>query len=346
MMNKHNDNENLIILSIESSCDETAAAVLKGGRKVLSNIISSQINIHREYGGVVPEIASRHHLENINFVVDEALEKANVEFKDIDLIGVANGPGLVGALLIGLATAKAYSYALGVPLVGVNHIEGHISANYIEYEDLEPPFVGLVTSGGHTFIVEVSDYGKYKVLGQTRDDAIGEAFDKVARILGLPYPGGPEIDRVAKLGNPNAVKFPRVYLKDKSLDFSFSGIKTAALNYINSQKQKNIEIVVEDVAASFQQAVLEVIVENTFKALKQTKMDKLVLAGGVAANSLLREMLKKKCEEEKIGFYCPSLILCTDNAAMIGSAAYYDYKHGKRDDLTLDAKPNLRLEGE
>ncbi len=332
-----------IILAIETSCDETSVAVLKGGRQVLSNVISSQISIHREYGGVVPEIASRHHLENMNVVVDEAIEQAGISLNDIDLIGVTKGPGLVGALLVGIATAKALAFALKKPLIGVNHLEGHISANYIEYEDLEPPFMSLVTSGGHTFIINVDDYGQYDVLGQTRDDAVGEAFDKVARILGLPYPGGPEIDKAAKQGNPNAVQFPRVYMKDKSLDFSFSGIKTAALNYINSQKQKNIEIDTNDVAASFQLAVMEVIVENTFKAIKQNKSKKLVLAGGVAANSLLRDMLKRRCEADNIGFYSPSLILCTDNAAMIGSAAYFDYMNGKEDDLTLDALPNLKL---
>lgn len=333
----------LITLAIESSCDETAAAVLLDGRKVLSNIISSQIDVHKLYGGVVPEIASRHHLNNINTVVDSAVSEAGMKLEDVDLIGVTYGPGLVGALLIGLATAKAYALALNKPLVGVHHIQGHISANYIEHKELEPPFMALVISGGHTNIVEVTGYNECRVLGGTRDDAAGEAYDKVARVLGLGYPGGPLIDRSAKKGNPHAVEFKRVFLEKGSLDFSFSGIKTGVLNYINSEKQAGREINTADVAASFQAAVLDVIVAKTLSAALDMNKDKIVLAGGVAANSRLREMFEEECGRHGIGLYYPSPVLCTDNAAMIGCAAYYKYKAGGIDDLTLDAIPNLKL---
>lgn len=333
----------LITLAIESSCDETAAAVLLDGRKVLSNIISSQIDVHKLYGGVVPEIASRHHLNNINTVVDRAVSEAGMKLEDVDMIGVTYGPGLVGALLIGLATAKAYALALNKPLVGVHHIQGHISANYIEHKELEPPFMALVVSGGHTNIVEVTGYNECRVLGGTRDDAAGEAYDKVARVLGLGYPGGPLIDRIAKEGNPHAVEFKRVFLEKGSLDFSFSGIKTGVLNYINSEKQAGREINTADVAAGFQAAVLDVIVEKTLSAALDMNKDKIVLAGGVAANSRLREMFEEECGRHGIGLYYPSPVLCTDNAAMIGCAAYYKYKAGGMDDLTLDAIPNLKL---
>jgi len=333
----------LVTLAIESSCDETAAAVLLDGREVLSNIISSQIDIHKLYGGVVPEIASRHHLNNINMVVDQAIEEAGITMDDVDMIGVTYGPGLVGALLIGLATAKAYALAADKPLIGVHHIQGHICANFIEHKQLEPPFMALVISGGHTNIVEVTDYNECHVLGGTRDDAAGEAYDKVARVLGLGYPGGPLIDKIAKEGNPEAVQFKRVYLEKGSLDFSFSGIKTGVLNYVNSEKQAGREINVADVAASFQQAALEVIVTKTVGAALDMKKDKIVLAGGVASNSRLREMLKEECDKHGIELYYPSPILCTDNAAMIGCAAYYKYMAGHRDDLTLDAVPNLKL---
>lgn len=336
-------NGKLVTLAIESSCDETAAAVLLEGRQVLSNIISSQIDIHKLYGGVVPEIASRHHLNNINAVVDQAMEEAEISMEDVDMIGVTYGPGLVGALLIGLATAKAYALAAGKPLIGVHHIQGHICANYIEHKELEPPFMALVISGGHTNIVEVTDYNKCSVLGGTRDDAAGEAYDKVARVLGLGYPGGPLIDKVAKEGNPHAVEFKRVFLEKGSLDFSFSGIKTGVLNYINSEKQAGRQINTADVAASFQAAVLEVIVTKTVKAAVDMGKDKIVMAGGVASNSRLREMLREECDKKKIELYYPSPILCTDNAAMIGCAAYYRYMAGERDDLTLDAIPNLEL---
>ncbi len=336
-------NGKLLTLAIESSCDETAAAVMLEGREVLSNIISSQIEIHKQYGGVVPEIASRHHLENVNTVVDQALEKAGVTIGDVDMIGVTYGPGLVGALLIGLATAKAYALAADKPLIGVHHMQGHISANYIEHRDLEPPFMSLIISGGHTNIVEVTGYNQCRVLGGTRDDAAGEAYDKVARVLGLGYPGGPLIDRLAKQGNPHAVEFKRVFLEKGSLDFSFSGIKTGVLNYINSEKQAGREINQADVAASFQAAVLDVIVAKTVKAAKDMDKDKIVLAGGVASNSRLREMMSEECRKNGIKLYYPSPILCTDNAAMIGCAAYYKYIAGECDDLTLDAVPNLEL---
>lgn len=336
-------NNQLITLGIESSCDETSAAVVVEGREVLSNIIASQIKVHQVFGGVVPEIASRHHLDNINTVIDNALEEAGITLNDVDMIGVTYGPGLVGALLIGLATAKAMAYALKKPLVGVHHIQGHISANYIEHKDLKPPFMALVVSGGHTNIVDVTDYNKYEVLGRTRDDAAGEAFDKVARVLGLGYPGGPLIDAAAKNGNPHAVEFKRVFLEKDSLDFSFSGIKTGVLNYINTQKLKGEEISVDDTAASFQLAVMEVIVAKAIMAAERMKKDKIVLAGGVAANSLLRKMLKEACDKKGFELCFPSPILCTDNAAMIGCAAYYKYKAGMVDDYYLDAYPNLAL---
>ena len=333
----------ILTLAIESSCDETAAAVIAEGREVLSNIISSQIEIHKQYGGVVPEIASRHHLNNVNTVVDQALEEAGVTIDDVDMIGVTYGPGLVGALLIGLATAKAYALAADKPLIGVHHIHGHICANYIQHKELEPPFMALVISGGHTNIVEVEDYNTCRVLGGTRDDAAGEAYDKVARVLGLGYPGGPLIDKIAREGDPEAVEFKRVFLEKGSLDFSFSGIKTGVLNYINSEKQAGREISVPDVAAGFQAAVLDVIVAKTVGAAVDMGKDKIVLAGGVAANSMLREMLEKECAKHGLRLYYPAPVLCTDNAAMIGCAAYYKYMAGERDDLTLDAIPNLKL---
>lgn len=336
-------NGKILTLAIESSCDETAAAVVSEGRDVLSNIISSQIDIHKQYGGVVPEIASRHHLTNINTVVDRAMEEAGVSMDEVDMIGVTYGPGLVGALLIGLATAKAYALATKKPLIGVHHIHGHICANYIEHRELEPPFMALVISGGHTNIVEVTGYNECRVLGQTRDDAAGEAYDKVARVLGLGYPGGPLIDRIAKEGDPTAVEFKRVFLEKDSFDFSFSGIKTGVLNYVNSEKQAGREINVADVAAGFQAAVLDVIVAKTVKAAVDMGRDRIVMAGGVAANSRLRQMMKEACDERGIALYYPSPVLCTDNAAMIGCAAYYRYMAGERDDLTLDAIPYLEL---
>lgn len=335
--------KDIYILAIESSCDETAAAVVKNGREVLSNIISSQIELHKLYGGVVPEIASRKHIEKINPVIREALSEANMKLEDMDAIGVTYGPGLVGALLVGVAAAKAISYAKHIPLIGVHHIEGHISANYIENKDLEPPFLGMVVSGGHTHLVMVKDYGKYEILGKTRDDAAGEAFDKVARAIGLGYPGGPKIDKLAKEGNPKAVQLPRAHVADAPLDFSFSGLKSSVLNYINSCEMKHEEICRADVAASFQAAVVDAIVSHTIEAAKTYGMDKVALAGGVASNSALRQAMKERCEAEGLRFYYPSPILCTDNAAMIGCAAYYEYLAGTRHGLDLNAVPNLKI---
>ena len=335
--------KDIVILAIESSCDETAAAVVKNGREVLSNIISSQIALHTLYGGVVPEIASRKHIEKINQVIEEALKQANMTLDEIDAIGVTYGPGLVGALLVGVAEAKAIAYAAKKPLIGVHHIEGHISANYIENKDLEPPFACLVVSGGHTHLVVVEDYGKYKILGRTRDDAAGEAFDKVARAIGLGYPGGPKIDKLSKEGNPEAITFPRAHIAESVYDFSFSGLKSAVLNYLNGAKMKGEEIVAADVAASFQKAVTDVLVEHAMMAVKEYGFDKLAIAGGVASNSTLRREMELACEKNHVKFYHPSPILCTDNAAMIGAAAYYEYLAGTRHGLDLNAIPNLTL---
>ncbi len=335
--------KDVYILAIESSCDETAAAVVKNGREVLSNIISSQIALHTLYGGVVPEIASRKHIEKINYVIKEALAEAGMGLKDMDAIGVTYGPGLVGALLVGVAEAKAISYASGVPLVGVHHIEGHISANYIENKELEPPFICLVVSGGHTHLVVVKDYGKYEIIGHTRDDAAGEAFDKVARAIGLGYPGGPKIDKLAKEGNPDAIHFPRAKVEDSPYDFSFSGVKSAVLNHLNGCKMKGEPIVEADIAASFQKAVCDVLVGHAIQAVKDYKIPKLAMAGGVASNSALRAAMKEACDKQEIPLYYPSPILCTDNAAMIGAAAYYEYMAGTRSGLDLNAVPNLKL---
>lgn len=331
------------ILAIESSCDETAAAVVKNGREVLSNIISSQIELHKLYGGVVPEIASRKHIEKINQVIEEALVTANVTLEDIDAIGVTYGPGLVGALLVGVAEAKAISYATGKPLVGVHHIEGHVSANYIEHKELEPPFLCLIVSGGHTHLVLVKAYGEYEIIGRTRDDAAGEAFDKVARAIGLGYPGGPKIDKMSKEGDKNAVQFPRGHIEGSPYDFSFSGLKSAVLNYINSCEMKNIEINRADIAASFQEAVIDVLVSRTMLAAKDYSMKQVAIAGGVAANSSLREAMLAAGKRNNISIYYPSPIYCTDNAAMIGAAAYYEYLKGARSGLDLNAVPNLRI---
>ena len=336
-------NDNVLILAIESSCDETAASVIENGRYILSNVISSQIEIHKEFGGVVPEVASRKHIENINDVIAEALTEANVTSEQIDAIAVTYGPGLVGALLVGVNFAKGLSYAWNKPLIGVNHIEGHICANFIEDKNLEPPFVCLVASGGHTHLVYVKNYGEYEILGKTRDDAAGEAFDKIARAIGLGYPGGPLIDKAAKLGNKAAIKFPRVIIDDETLDFSFSGLKSAVLNYIHNSEQKNEKIVVEDVAASFQQAVVEVLVLKTIKAARRKNCSTIALAGGVASNSCLREMLQKECLKNNYKFIKPSPILCTDNAAMIGCAGYYKYLNKQFADSSLNAMPNLEL---
>lgn len=337
------EKDDVLILAIESSCDETAAAVVKNGREVLSNVINTQIAIHTEYGGVVPEIASRKHIENINPVIKKALEDAGVTLDDIDAIGVTYGPGLVGALLVGVAEAKAIAFAKNKPLVGVHHIEGHISANYVENKELEPPFVALVVSGGHTHLVKVNDYGEYEIVGRTRDDAAGEAFDKVARAIGLGYPGGPKIDKLAKEGNPDAIEFPRAHVDDAPYDFSFSGIKSAVLNYINSANMQGKEINHADVAASFQKAVVDALVSRAVRLAKECGMDKLAIAGGVASNSALRVAIQEECAKNNIGFYSPSPILCTDNAAMIGAAAYYEYIKGVRHGYDLNAVPNLKL---
>lgn len=335
--------KDVYILAIESSCDETAASVVKNGRCVLSNVISSQIELHKLYGGVVPEIASRKHIEKINQVIEEAMNQAEVTLEDLDAIGVTYGPGLVGALLVGVAEAKAISYARKLPLVGVHHIEGHISANYIENPDLEPPFLCLVVSGGHTHLVRVKDYGDYEILGRTRDDAAGEAFDKVARAIGLGYPGGPKIDKLSREGNPQAISFPRAKIADAPYDFSFSGVKSAVLNYLNSCQMKGEAVNRADVAASFQKAVCDVLVEHAMMAVRNFGEHKLAIAGGVASNSTLRAAFEQACKKEKIRFYHPSPILCTDNAAMIGAAAYYEYQKGVRHGLDLNAVPNLKL---
>jgi N6-L-threonylcarbamoyladenine synthase len=331
------------ILAIESSCDETSAAVVVNGREVLSNIIASQIDIHTKFGGVVPEVASRKHIEVISAVVQEALDKAEMTLEDIDAVGVTYGPGLVGALLVGMQYAKSLAYALNKPLIGVNHIEGHICANFIEYKDLKPPFVCLVVSGGHTFIVYMKDFGDFEVIGQTRDDAAGEAYDKVARSIGLGYPGGPKIDKLSKEGNPEAIKFPRANFHEESLDFSFSGLKSAVLNYLNKMEMTGQDINRADVAASFQKALVDVLVDNVIKTCKTKKVDKIAIAGGVASNGTLREAMIKAGEKNGIEVLFPAPVLCTDNAAMIGSAAYFEYIKGNFADLTLNAVPNLKL---
>lgn len=331
------------ILAIESSCDETSAAVVVNGREVLSNVITSQIDTHKKFGGVVPEVASRIHIEVISSVVEEALEKANVTLDDIDAIGVTYGPGLVGALLVGLQFAKGLAFSTKKPLIGVNHIEGHISANYIQHKDLKPPFVSLVVSGGHTFIVHVKDYGQYEVIGQTRDDAAGEAYDKVARALGLGYPGGPKIDKLSKEGNSNAIDFPKAKFNEETLDFSFSGVKSAVLNYLNKAKMQGIEVNKADVAASFQKAVINVLKENVLLTCKKKNIKTIAIAGGVASNSSLREELIKEANKRGIEVLFPAPVLCTDNAAMIGSAAYFNMLKEESSGLALNAKPNLKL---
>ncbi len=335
--------EDIVILAIESSCDETAAAVVRNGREVKSNIISSQIDLHTLYGGVVPEIASRKHIEKINQVIEAALAEAKVPLEEIDAIGVTYGPGLVGALLVGVAEAKAIAYAAKKPLIGVHHIEGHIVANFIEHPELKPPFFSLVVSGGHTHLVRVRDYGKFDIIGRTRDDAAGEAFDKVARAIGLGYPGGPKIDKVSKEGDPEAIAFPRAHVADAPYDFSFSGMKSAVLNYINGCRMKGEEFSQADVAASFQKAVTDVLVDNAMHAVEEYHIDKFAIAGGVASNSALRAAMKEACERRGVKFYYPSPVYCTDNAAMIGAAAYYEYINGTRHGWDLNAVPNLKL---
>ncbi len=336
-------NQDVFILAIESSCDETAAAVVKNGREVLSNVISSQIDLHTLYGGVVPEIASRKHIEKINQVVEQALSDASVTWDDITAIAVTYGPGLVGALLVGVSFAKALAFALKKPLIGVHHIEGHISANYIENKELEPPFMCLVVSGGHSHLVKVKDYGEYEILGRTRDDAAGEAFDKVPRAIGLGYPGGPKIDKISDEGNPDAIAFPRAKVADNEYDFSFSGLKSSVLNYLNSCEMKGETVNQADVAASFQKAVVDVLVGHSMDALDKYGFTKFAIAGGVASNKHLRAAMVEACEKKGVTFYHPSPILCTDNAAMIGAAAYYEYKKGVNHGWDLNAVPNLKL---
>ncbi len=336
--------KDILTLGIESSCDETAAAVIANGRTVMSNIISTSLDIHKEYGGVVPEIASRKHVEFIIPVVDRALQEAGVSLNDIDCIGVTYGPGLIGALLVGLSAAKALAWSAGKPLVPVHHIEGHISANYLQYPELEPPFICLVASGGHSHIVDVKNYGCYRILGRTRDDAAGEAYDKISRALGLGYPGGPAVDKASLDGNPHAIEFPRVRFKD-SYDFSFSGLKTAVLNYLNKAQMQGIVLNIPDVCASFQEAVVDVLVENTVKAAQNMGYGKIALAGGVASNSALRSRMEEKALAVKCTFYRPSPVLCTDNGAMIGAAAYYAAVKCRRfAGLDLNALANISLE--
>lgn len=335
--------EDNYILAIESSCDETAASVVRNGREVLSNVIASQIALHTLYGGVVPEIASRCHIEKINQVIWQALLEAGVALQDITAIAVTYGPGLVGALLVGVSAAKAISFARGIPLVGVHHISGHISANYIEHPDLEPPFVCMVASGGHSHLVVVEDYGVYRLIGRTRDDAAGEAFDKVARAIGLGYPGGPKIDKLAREGNPDAILFPRAKVAENEYDFSFSGLKSAVLNYLNSCEMKGEAVCQADVAASFQRAVIDVCVEHSMAAVREFGYDRFAIAGGVASNSALRAAFEGACAGQGVKFYRPSPIYCTDNAAMIGVAGYYEYLRGVRHGYDLNAVPNLSL---
>ncbi len=335
--------QDILVLGIESSCDETAASVVRNGREVLSNVISSQIAIHTLYGGVVPEIASRKHIEKINYVIHEALQKAHVTLEQIDVISVTYGPGLVGALLVGVGEAKAIAYAAGKPLVGVHHIEGHIAANYIEHPALEPPFLCLVVSGGHTHLVQVRDYNRFEIIGRTHDDAAGEAFDKVARAIGLGYPGGPKIDKLAKEGDPHAIEFPRAKIDGAEFDFSFSGVKSAVLNYLNGCEMKGQEVNRTDVAASFQQAVVDVLVGRAVAASEKLGEDRIAVAGGVASNSALRAGMQQGCEAAGLELIYPSPVYCTDNAAMIAVQGYYEYMAGTRSGWELNAVPNLKI---
>ena len=330
-------------LAIETSCDDSSVAILKNDREILTNLISSQIDIHALFGGVVPEIASRKHLEAINPLIDKAMEEAGLGYDDLDLITVTKGPGLIGSLLVGISAAKALALATGLPLVGANHMKGHICANYLSNKDLKPPFVCLVVSGGHTYLCKVKDYKDIEVVGSTRDDAAGESFDKVARKIGLGYPGGPKIDKLARKGKKDAIDFPRVMLEKGSYDFSFSGLKTAVLNYAHKLEQRGEEVNKADLAASFQEAVVDVLVDKSMMLLKETGLKTLAVSGGVAANSRLKERLKEECDKEGIKFYHPSVILCTDNAAMIAMAGYLNYKNGVVDDNFMKVYPNLEL---
>ena len=332
-----------LTLGIETSCDETAAAVIKGGREILSNVVLSQIDIHQKYGGVVPEIASRHHIEAVFPVIQEALQQAQVGLDEIEVIAVTYGPGLVGSLLVGVAAAKALAFAADKPLVGVNHIEGHIYANFLTGQEIKPPLVCLTVSGGHTDLLLIPRLGEYEILGRTRDDAAGEAFDKVARVLGLPYPGGPQIERLAQGGNKEAIAFPRGLLDGESFDFSFSGLKTAALNYLNEAKQKRQEVPLADFAASFQWAIIDVLTQKLMAAAQAYGVDQVILSGGVAANKTFREHVAAEAAAKGKELLYPPVHLCTDNAAMIGSAGYFRYLAGQRSDYSLNAVANLRL---
>jgi len=335
----------VLVLGLETSCDETSAAVIADGRKILSNVISSQIPVHQKYGGVVPELASRRHVENVIPVVDQALTEAGVRLADIDAVGVTYGPGLVGALLVGVAAAKALAFAASIPLIAVHHLEGHMFAPFLTHPELEPPFVALIVSGGHTSLVEVRDYASFYLLGQTRDDAAGEAFDKVARVLGLPYPGGPQVETLAAEGNPRAIRFPRSFSGDETFEFSFSGLKSAVINTLHTAEQRGHSLNPADVAASFQQAVVDILAEKSLQAVQNCKSRSLVLSGGVAANQSLRWELERRCQAAGVRLYCPDTVLCTDNAAMIGCRAFYQMQSGDISDLSLNAVPSLPLGG-
>lgn len=330
-------------MGIETSCDDSSVAILKNDREVLCNLISSQIDIHKIFGGVVPEIASRMHLEAINPLIEKALDEIGLSYDDLDLISVTKGPGLIGSLLVGISAAKAMSLAADIPMIGTNHMQGHICANYLSNKDLKPGFISLVVSGGHTYLVRVDGYTDYEIIGKTRDDAAGESFDKVARSLGLGYPGGPKIDKLAKKGDKDAIDFPRVMLEKDSYDFSFSGLKTSVLNYLNNTKQKGEEINKADVAASFQEAVVDVLVKKSMRLIDETGLKTLCVSGGVAANSRLKKRLQDECDKRGVNFYYPDIILCTDNAAMIAMAGYLNYKAGERSDNFLKVYPNLSL---
>lgn len=333
-----------LIMGIETSCDETAAAIVKDGKKIISNIVASQISIHQKYGGVVPEIASRKHMEDIIPVIDKALDESGKNITDLSAIAVTYGPGLIGSLLVGLSVAKAIALAKNIPLIGVNHLESHIYANFLEHNEIKPPFICLIVSGGHTSLIYIKCFGEYKLLGQTKDDAAGEAFDKIAKFLDLGYPGGPIIEKLAKEGNPSSIQFPRPILNDKSYDFSFSGLKTAVIYYIKKLEKENKNIPVSDILASFQQAVTDVLVGKTIKAALKFKTKQIILAGGVAANSSLRREIKEKANLLNIKVFYPSISLCTDNAAMVASAGYYKFKENKKSSLSLDAVSRLPLE--
>lgn len=332
-----------LIMGIETSCDETAAAIVEDGKKIISNIVASQINIHKKYGGVVPEIASRKHMEYIIPVIDKALDESGKKITDLSAIAVTYGPGLIGSLLVGLSVAKAIAYARNIPLIGINHLEAHIYANFLEHNEIKPPFICLIVSGGHTSLVYAKYFGEYKLLGQTKDDAAGEVFDKIAKVLDLGYPGGPITEKLAKEGNASSIKFPRPLLNDKSYDFSFSGLKTAVIYYIKELKKENKNIPVRDILASFQQAAIDVLVKKTIKAALKFKTKQIVLAGGVAANDSLRREVKEKANLLNIEVFCPSISLCTDNAAMVASAGYYKFKENKKSSLNLDAVSRLPL---